>query len=63
MHGNYHVTTEDIDAVAYPVLRHRIACSYTATAEDITTDHVIQKLIASIPKHEKAPAAKAATKR
>ncbi|MBA3938322.1 MAG: MoxR family ATPase [Planctomycetes bacterium] len=63
IHGNFHATIEDIDAVAKPVLRHRIACSYTATAEDVTTDHVVERLIASIPKHEKAPAAKAAAKR
>ncbi|MBA3707787.1 MAG: MoxR family ATPase [Planctomycetes bacterium] len=53
LNGNYHVTTEDIDAVAIPVLRHRIACSYTATAENITTETVIQKIIESIPKDEK----------
>ncbi len=63
IHGNFHATIEDIDAVAKPVLRHRIACSYTATAEDITTDHVVERLIESIPKHEKQPAvAKAAKK-
>ncbi len=58
LHGQFHVTTDDIDVVAVPVLRHRIACSYTATAEDITTEQVIAKLIASIPKHEKIAAAK-----
>ncbi len=57
LYGQFHVTTEDIDAVAIPVLRHRIACSYTATAEDINTEIVVQKLIESIPKHEKQPAA------
>jgi MoxR-like ATPase len=59
LYGQFHVTIEDIDAVAVPVLRHRIACSYTATAEDITTEIVVQKLIESIPKHEKQPAAAA----
>jgi MoxR-like ATPase len=58
LNGQFHVTTDDIDAVAVPVMRHRIACSYTATAEDITTEHVIAKLIASIPKDEKIPSAK-----
>jgi MoxR-like ATPase len=51
--GKYHVTTDDIDAMAFPVLRHRIACSYTASAEDITTDQVIAKLLESLPKNEK----------
>ncbi|MBA2480475.1 MAG: MoxR family ATPase [Planctomycetes bacterium] len=53
LNGNYHVTTDDIDAVAIPVLRHRIACSYTATAENITTETVIAKIIESVPKDEK----------
>jgi len=35
------------------VLRHRIACNFTAQAEGITTDKVIEKLLASIPKTEK----------
>jgi MoxR-like ATPase len=50
LYGNYAVTWDDIDAVAPSVLRHRIACSYTATAEGITTDQVIAKLLKSIPK-------------
>ncbi len=62
IHGNFHATIEDIDAVAKPVLRHRIACSYTATAEDVTTDHVVERLIESIPKHEKQPSATPAAK-
>jgi len=48
--GNYHVSIEDIDAVAKPVLRHRIACSYTATAEGITTETVVDKLTETLPK-------------
>jgi MoxR-like ATPase len=50
LHGNYHVTTDDIDAVAVPVMRHRIACSYAASAENITTETVVGKLIQMIPK-------------
>ena len=48
LHGHYHVTTDDIDAVAVPVLRHRIACSYAASAENITTDTVVAQLIESL---------------
>jgi MoxR-like ATPase len=50
LYGNYAVTWEDIAAVAGPVLRHRISCSYTATAEGITTNQVVEKLLATIPK-------------
>ncbi len=53
LHGNYHVACEDIDAVALPVMRHRIVCNYTAQAEGITSDAVIKKLLETIPKDEK----------
>ena len=35
------------------MLRHRIACNFTAQAEGITTDKVIEKLLQAIPKTEK----------
>ncbi len=50
LHGNYHVSWEDIDAVAVPVMRHRIACSYTAQAENITTEDVIRKVLKTVKK-------------
>src|SRR5262249_24479752 len=40
-----HVPTEDIQALAYPVLRHRILTNFTATSEGITTDTVVEKII------------------
>ena len=33
LHGRLHVTTEDIRAVAYPVLRHRLVTTFNADAE------------------------------
>ena len=53
LHGSYHVSCEDVDAVALPVMRHRIACNFTAQAEGVTSDDVIEKLLETIPKHEK----------
>jgi len=53
LHGNYHVSCDDIDAVALPVLRHRLMCNYTAQAEGITTDTVVKKLLETTPKNEK----------
>ena len=38
LHGRLHVTTEDIRAVAFPVLRHRLVTTFNADAEGITTD-------------------------
>jgi MoxR-like ATPase len=53
LNGQFHVACEDIEAVAPSVLRHRIACNFTAQAEGITTDKVIEKLLAGVPKTEK----------
>jgi len=51
--GQFHVSCEDIEAIAPSVLRHRMACNFTAQAEGITTDKVIEKLLQAIPKTEK----------
>lgn len=42
--GRSHVTLEDIDALALPVLRHRILLSYKAEAEGISVEDCIRKL-------------------
>jgi MoxR-like ATPase len=51
--GRAHVTTEDIKAVAHPVLRHRVIVNYAAMAEGITSDMVVDKLLAAVPEPEK----------
>ncbi len=43
-----YVGPEDIQDMAYDVMRHRLILSYEAEAEGITTDHVIQELIARV---------------
>ncbi|MDY2889631.1 MAG: MoxR family ATPase [Candidatus Caccosoma sp.] len=45
MNGNYNVSYDDIDALAYPVLRHRIKINYDAISEHLATDDVITLLI------------------
>lgn len=45
LHGRQFATTEDVQAVALPVLRHRIRTSFNAVAEGITTDDVIRQLL------------------
>jgi len=42
------VAPEDIQELAFDVLRHRLILSYEAEAEGITTDHFIKELIARI---------------
>lgn len=45
IHGKYSPDAEDINAVAYNVLRHRIVRNYFAEAEGISTDNIIANLI------------------
>ena len=47
MEGRYHVTTDDIDALAAPVLRHRVMVNYYAEADGLTIDDVLQTLVRS----------------
>jgi MoxR-like ATPase len=49
LHGRFHVSTEDIQAVARPVLRHRIVTNFNADAEGFTPDKIVEKLLATIP--------------
>jgi MoxR-like ATPase len=49
LYGRVHVTTEDIKAVALPVLRHRIMTTFHADADGITTDDIIKKLLEATP--------------
>ena len=49
LHGRYYVSTEDIRSVAGPVLRHRIITNFSAEAEGITSDKIVDKLLEVIP--------------
>ena len=43
--GSYNVSYDDINALAAPVLRHRIKVNYAAVNEHLTTDNVIEMLV------------------
>jgi MoxR-like ATPase len=58
LHGRLHVTTEDIRAVAPPVLRHRLVTTFHADAEGVTTDAIIARLIETIPHPQEEAAAR-----
>lgn len=47
--GRFHVAVEDIDAVAHPVLRHRILTNFHAEARGYTVDKIIDELIETTP--------------
>ena len=45
MEGRFNVSYADIEALALPVLRHRIKINYTAVSDKLTVDDVITKLV------------------
>jgi MoxR-like ATPase len=49
LQGRTFVTHEDIQAVASPVLRHRLKTNFTADAEGITPDEIVRRLIQFVP--------------
>jgi MoxR-like ATPase len=58
LQGRLHVSTQDIKAVAYPVLRHRLITTFHADAEGITTDRIIERLLKEVPLPQEQAAAK-----
>src|SRR6266851_3893459 len=58
LHGRLHVTTDDIKAVAFPVLRHRLVTTFNADAEGVTTDDIVKRLIEAIPLPQEEAAAR-----
>ncbi|HUG71247.1 MAG TPA: MoxR family ATPase [Pirellulaceae bacterium] len=49
IHGRHHVTRDDIEALAYPVLRHRIVPTFNAEAEGTSVDELVARLLKEIP--------------
>ncbi|PIY60258.1 AAA family ATPase, partial [Candidatus Woesearchaeota archaeon CG_4_10_14_0_8_um_filter_47_5] len=43
--GRNHVSKEDIEAMAYPVLRHRIILNFEAERKGMSTDDAIQEIL------------------
>jgi MoxR-like ATPase len=52
LHGRTHVSTDDIQALAKPVLRHRLVINFAAESEGINADSVIDRLITQTPTKE-----------
>jgi MoxR-like ATPase len=50
--GRYHVSIDDIRAVAGPVLRHRLITNFNAEAEGLKPDDIVERLIKSVPVDE-----------
>ena len=47
--GRYHVSFDDIRALAHPVLRHRVLTNFHAQSEGVTTDTLIDRLLEAVP--------------
>jgi MoxR-like ATPase len=49
MSGRYHVSFDDVRALAHPVMRHRIIRNFHAESEKVTTDQIIDVLLKDVP--------------
>ena len=52
--GRFAVATEDIAAVARPVLRHRVLLGFEGLSDGVTTDQVVDEVLAKLPVPEEA---------
>ena len=48
--GRFHVSCDDVRAVALPVLRHRIITNFNAEADGIKSDDIVRRLIDVLPR-------------
>ncbi len=53
LRGRHHVTRDDVEALAFPVLRHRIVPTFSAEAEGVSVDDLIHRLLKELPKTSK----------
>jgi MoxR-like ATPase len=47
--GRYHVSFDDVRALAHPVLRHRVLTNFHAQSEGITSDTLVDRLLEAVP--------------
>ncbi len=52
LHGRTHVSTEDIQALVKPVLRHRLVVSFAAESDGVTADDIVDRLVQVTPTKE-----------
>ncbi|MFM7057680.1 MAG: AAA family ATPase, partial [Planctomycetota bacterium] len=51
--GRYHVTLEDVETLALPVLRHRLVPTFSAEAEGVSVDDLIRRLLREVPRPDR----------
>jgi MoxR-like ATPase len=47
--GRYHVSFDDVRALAHPVLRHRVLTNFHAQSEGVTSDALVDRLLEAVP--------------
>ncbi len=52
LQGRFHVTIDDIEALALPVLRHRVVATFNAEAEGISVDDIVTRVLKAVPRGE-----------
>ena len=53
LNGRYHVSCDDVEAVALPIFRHRIIPNFAAQSEGVSADDITRKILATVPKNVK----------
>jgi MoxR-like ATPase len=49
LNGRGYVTPQDVKSIAMDVMRHRVGVTYEAEAEALTSEHVVQKILDTVP--------------
>jgi MoxR-like ATPase len=49
INGRHHVSVKDIQALALPILRHRVITNFYADSERLTSDTLIGRLLETVP--------------
>jgi MoxR-like ATPase len=49
LHNRYHVSISDIQALAKPVLRHRVIPNFYAESERVSSDNLVERLLEAVP--------------
>lgn len=52
LEGRFHVSIDDIQQLAKPVLRHRMVVNFAAESDGVTSDNVIDRIVAATPTTE-----------
>ena len=53
LQGRFNVSIEDVQALALPVMRHRMGLNFAAQSEGVKTDDVVRRLLDSVASDEK----------